>query len=338
MKKLPITLALLSAFSAPAMAQQSSAVTVYGIADLGLVYENGGTSGSTTKLQSGVQSGSRLGFRGTEDLGNGLAAKFVLETGIAMDTGGFNQGGTAFARQAYAGLSGNFGSLTLGRQYSPLYLLIDDIDPFGTGMAGQATNLINADSASGAGGATRVNNAIKYTSPAFSGITGELLYGLGEVQGNNTALRQFGLSLGYGNGPLVVRVAHHQAEDAAGNDHSRQTMLGARYDFGPASVNAGYMDNKGLGIESRDYLIGATAPLGAGKFMISYIRKDDRTAADSDANQWALGYTYALSKRTNLYTAYAKIKNDNGATYTVGSATNGGSGDKAFNVGVRHAF
>jgi len=82
-----------------------------------------------------------------------------------------------------------------------------------------------------------------------------------------------------------------------------------------------------------------TVPVGpAGTVMASYIRKDDKTTNNQDAQQWALGYSQALSKRTSAYVAYAKIKNKNGAGYTVGNNTEVGSGDKAFNVGMRHSF
>jgi predicted porin len=119
-KKTLIALAILGAFTGVASAQTS--VTVYGVADAGLVFEGGGAAGSVTKLSTGVQSGTRLGFKGVEDLGGGLSAKFLLETGIKIDTGGFNQGGTAFGRQDYVGLEGGFGSVTLGRQYTPVFI------------------------------------------------------------------------------------------------------------------------------------------------------------------------------------------------------------------------
>ncbi|MEG1055076.1 MAG: porin, partial [Janthinobacterium sp.] len=86
-------------------------------------------------------------------------------------------------------------------------------------------------------------------------------------------------------------------------------------------------------------LVGATVPVGpAGTVMASFIRTNDKAATNADADQWALGYSYALSKRTSTYASYAKIKNKNGAGYTVGNNSNVGSGDKAFNVGVRHSF
>jgi predicted porin len=84
--------------------------------------------------------------------------------------------------------------------------------------------------------------------------------------------------------------------------------------------------------------MGVAVPLRAGKLLASYVRHDDRTAAGKDASQWGLGYNYPLSKRTDFYSAYARINNRHGAAYTVGNATDKGSGNSAFDLGVRHSF
>lgn len=329
MKKSLLALAVLSTFTGIASAQTSLAV--YGLVDAGIVSERGGPAGNVTKLTSGVQSGTRLGFRGTEDLGGGLAAKFVLETGIAADTGGFNQGGLAFGRQAYVGLTSNWGAVTLGRQYTPHYLALVDVDPFGAGLAGNAANLIPTT--------LRMNNTIKYTSPAYSGFIGELAYGFGEVPDDNTANSQIGAAIGYTNGPLLVKLAHHRIENPTATDHSSNTLLVGKWDFGIAAASLGFGETKGTGtIDSREWIIGASAPFGPNTFLLSYIRNDDRSGTNNDANQWALGYTYAMSKRTNFYASYASISNDNTAGYTVGNASETGTGDKAFNIGIRHTF
>ena len=89
---------------------------------------------------------------------------------------------------------------------------------------------------------------------------------------------------------------------------------------------------------SRDMLLGASVPFGMTTLMASYIRKNDRTAYDQDAHQWGVGLSHALSRRISLYTAYARIKNKHGAGYTLGNNTEAGSGDSAFNLGVRHLF
>jgi predicted porin len=146
MKKSLLALAVFGAFVGAAQAQSN--VTLYGVVDVGFVHDSGAVGGSTaglvkTRISSGVESGSRLGVRGVEDLGNGLKAKFVAETGFGADTNasGFCTGGNQFmGRQAYVGLEGGFGSLTAGRQYNPWFLSMSDADPFGTGLAGNIAN------------------------------------------------------------------------------------------------------------------------------------------------------------------------------------------------------
>lgn len=329
MKKLFIALAMLGGAASATYAQTS--LNIYGVVDAGVVYERGGAVGNVTKLTSGVQSGSRLGFKGREELGGGLSAKFLLESGFGLDNGTMGQGGLLFGRQAYVGLGSRWGDVTLGRHETPHFIALDDIDPFGTGLAGSATNLMST--------VVRMNDTIKYSTPAWSGFVGELAYGFGEVPGDNSGNRQIGAAIGYTNGPLVVRLAHHEAENITATDDASNTLLAGKYDFGRAAASVGVGVNKGLGaLDNRDYMLGVTVPIGAGAVLASFIRKDDRTGFNADADQWALGYTHALSRRTNFYTSIARIRNDPGASYTVGNATEAGSGDKAFNIGIRHRF
>jgi predicted porin len=355
MKKSLLVLAIFGAFAGVASAQSS--ITTYGIVDLGVVRETGGlnkdgsAAGSVTRLGSGIQSGSRLGFKGTEDLGGGLKGLFQLETGIAADTGGFNQGGVAFARQSWVGLEGNFGMVSMGRQYSSQFIALDNIDPFGTGLAGNSSNLFTFPND------IRMNNSIKYAAPSIGGFTADVVYGLGEVAGNASAKRSVGGSVGYAAGPLLVNLSY-QKDNAAANTapavttvstgSTKNTQLSGSYDFGIAKLAAAYRKDKAdaivtssgpsLKVDADNLLLGVTVPFGASSFLASYIRHNDKLSANQDANQFALGYTYAVSKRTNLYTSYARISNDNGARFTVSDATAGGTNDKAFNVGIRHKF
>ena len=329
MKKSLLALAALGIIGSSAQAQTS--LTIYGVVDAGFVYEDGNPAGSVSKLQSGVQSGSRLGFRGTEDLGGGLSARFVLETGIAIDTGGFNQGNLAFARQAHVGLGGGWGAVTLGRQYTPHYTTLLAVDPFQAGLAGSAQNLILSP--------TRMNNTIRYITPAWSGFIADFAYGFGEVLDNSTGNQTWGAALGYTYGPFLFKLAHHRQENITNTDHSRTSLAAFTWDFTVAKAYLGYNESRAFGgTESRDFLVGVTAPFGPSTFIASYIKKDDRSGLGNDADQWALGLTYAISKRTNFYVAYGDIGNDNAANFTVNTATDTGTGDSAFNLGVRHAF
>lgn len=335
MKKSLLALAVLGAFAGVASAQSS--VTLYGKIDLSYVNE-GGPAGTTNKLTSGVSGGSRIGLRGAEDLGGGLKAIFTAETGFCADStagGGFCTGGGVFmGRQAFVGLDGGFGKLTLGRQYTPQFLVMANADPFGFGYEG---SIANATSYS-----LRANNAVIYSIPNMSGFGASAMYAFGEKTGNNSAGQEMGLSLGYNNGPLGVNYGYDKLKDAVtGNtDTTRSTLVGS-YDFGVVKPVLLYHTAKNSavgGIDNRSLMAGLTAPLGAGSLMFSYIKTNDRTAAKKDTSQVAIGYQYNLSKRTGVHVSYAKISNKNGAAYTVGNATDGGTGDRGFAVGVVHNF
>lgn len=324
MKKSLLALAVFGAFAGAASAQSS--VTIYGVADIGLTWTRSDSTSTRVGLDSGIQSGSRLGFKGTEDLGGGLSASFQLENGFNLDNGTLGQGGRIFGRQAWVGLNGGFGSVKFGRQYMPIFTAVDSIDPFGTGLAGDASGWLGANIFNNID--IRSSNAIDY-SISVAGFSVEAQYGLGEVAGNTSANRQLGLSVGYANGPINVVLAHESVNDATGNGAAKATFLGGSYNFGPATVHAAFDTEKTdngvvTTLDYRDWMLGVSAPVGpAGTVMASYIHADDRTAANFDQNKFAIGYTHALSKRTNLYTSYGRI-NQNGVS--------------TFNAGIRHKF
>lgn len=340
----PAVVLLAALAAAPSWAQ--STATVYGLMDLGFVRESGGPNGANAnKLTSGVSSGSRLGFKGTEDMGGGLSAFYTLEMGPLADTGALAQGGLTFGRLAVVGLQGSLGSVTLGRQYTPVALVQTETDPFATGLAGDSANLI---SAGGAGGNNRMDNTVRYAYTHSSGFTADLVYGFGEVESNASLKRQYGGAFGYVSGPAYVKIGYHNVNDAKGVP-GWLTFLGAKYDFGFAIAHFNYVVNKGSAVfgivnaDSRDVMVGITVPYGQGRFIASYIHKDDRTPQNYDANQIAFGYLYFISKRTNFYTSIARIDNNAPAGsktgfYRVGNATEQGIGSRGFNLGIRHAF
>ncbi|MEG0879740.1 MAG: porin [Janthinobacterium sp.] len=351
MKKIAIVAGLATTLGAlPAAHAQSSvepsSVTLYGLMDAGLVQEGG-----VSKLTSGVSAGSRLGLRGTESLGNGLHAVFTLEAGVLSDTGRSDQAGQLFGRQAFVGIDSPLGMLTVGRQYNLQSQALTDVaDPFEGGLAGAATNLAGYS-------ATRIDNTVRYTSPELRGVTATVMYGAGEHTGMAADQRSLGLALGYVNGPLTLRLARQSRAGEPGKADVNNTILAGNYNFGVATAFAGYGRNTGDGStmffaenpygaaqaptqssDSRDAIVGVSVPLGATTLLASYVRKDDRDAANRDAQQLAIGATYALSKRSKVYLAYAHIRNRNDAAYLVGNATEAGSGNRAFNIGMRHAF
>lgn len=363
MKKTLIAVAALAAVGA---ASAQSSVTAYGIVDLSITSSRGNAAGTNvTRLDSGSAAGSRLGFRGTEDLGGGLKANFVAETGFCADsnapatgnaagTPNFCTGGNNFmGRQAFVGLSGGFGTLNLGRQYTPAFVALTALDPFGSGTDAQAVTMFENyggyQTNQNYTGNPRNNNAIQYSLPNLGGLFATVNYSLGEVAGNNTAGRGTGLSAGYANGPLYVVLAYQKTNNATASDSRKGSLLGATYDLGVAKLHFGYGRTKNdtltntVGVlvqygDAANTLLGVTVPLGSGALKASYVRHNDRSATNYDANQFGIGYDYNLSKRTTVYTVLSKVSNKNGAFYTTANATVAGIGDKAFNLGVRHSF
>ena len=346
MQKTLIAIALLTATGA--VSAQSS-ITIYGKIDLGLVIDSGASAGKSVRLSSGVTGGSRLGFKGSEDLGGGYKAGFVLETGFCADSaapvvsGGasvpnFCTGSNQFmGRQARGDLSGAFGTLSGGRQYSLGYLNLTTIDPFGTGYAGQVNNIVDASG-------VRLNNSVHYTTPSFAGLSASGEVALGETTGNWKAGRVLGAAVSYAAGPAYAGFSFYDLANPNGVGSARRDyLLGGTYDFGVVKAHALVEKANGdptgaIGLDTLDLMAGVSVPLGGGSLLASYIRHDDRGALDRDANQAGVAYNYPLSKRPAVYTAFARIVNDNGATFHVGNATETGIGNKAFNLGVVHNF
>ena len=371
MKTSYLALALLSPFAVAAQTPSSTLsppsttatapVTIYGTVDAGFVGD-GGCAGPCAhgQLDSGVETGSRLGFSGREALGDDLSAVFTLEAGFQTDTGKSDQNGRLFGRQAFVGLdSARLGAVTMGRQYNLEYqVLVDVADPFKGGLAGTASNLIGYS-------VMRYDNSIKYVTPTSHGWSAAALYSFGESPNSSATNRAYGASLGYADGPVNVSVAHQRKDnpgdftsaDNVIDQSASNTLVAANFKVGAATAYAAFGRDKGVGSspwdasnpygalvlatpsnDSRDMLAGLAMPLGATTLMASYIHKDDRSLLNQDADQLAVGMTYALSRRTDVYAAVAKIRNKNGANYTVGNATSAGHGDRAVNVGIRLSF
>lgn len=366
MQKKLIALAVAGLMSAPVFAQSN--VTIYGLIDMGYKWQGDNVTsgvGSRQAVDSGISAANRLGFRGTEDLGNGLKASFVYETGLNGDTAGFVGGG--FHRQSYVALSGNFGTVALGRQYTPQHLWTVAIDPFGKGNVGSAGNVLAQDS--------RLDNLAAYVSPTFGGFSVVAAFtnshtgnesrdnkAAATVLGNGDFgdVRVWALAPSYKNGPLFVGLNIHQGRENVQNsglDALKVWDLYGSYDLGVVKLGAIYgkrtiETTAGQDIEMTQWLLGATVPVGAsGKVLASYNHRTtdfDNGTGDARVGQWAVGYEHALSKRTSLYAAYAH-QNQNSRqeafstgmfAVSVGDATSGnGQGyQRGLAVGVRHTF
>ena len=328
MKKSLIALAVLAA-SGAAMAQSS--VTLYGVVDTGLTYSKGEESvyGMT---HVGGNVNSRLGFRGVEDLGNGLKATFNLESGFSADDGTnyMGQDGLAFTRTSTVGLAGNFGEVRLGRMLTSSYLAVSRYDAFGdTGIgASLAWNIPQT------GYAPRTENAISYTSPNFSGFKIGAEYGFGEKQKARDS-RYFGMGATYDNGPLSLglgydRLNSNTMDGLLAASDLKTVHLGGAYNFGVAKLLAFYKQSKVSNAPKfKTFGLGVSAPVGAaGEVRASYNNykiSDDNGKAD----QLSLGYVHNLSKRTALYGTYSYIKNKDGLDFEL----NGAMGDAGLKDG-----
>lgn len=224
----------LAASASAGTAAAGTGVELYGVIDMALVHESGGQA-ALTKLTSGVESGSRFGLRGREDLGGGRAAVFVLESGFRADTGQAGQGGRLFGRQAYVGLESRLGTVTLGLQLTPQYLAMAAADPFDTGMAGDTENLM--------GFAGTMESSVKYASPRWHGVNVELAYASGDKSGQQRGGHAAGGAFSYTSGPLAVHVGHHRRSNPAApapepdQEPASNTLLAAVYDFGVAKTH-----------------------------------------------------------------------------------------------------
>ena len=355
MKKSLLALAVLGTFAGAASAQTN--VTIYGIVDAGINYDKGKfPEGKKWSLASGQYNGSRLGFKGTEDLGGGLSAIFTLENGFNVDDGTLGNSGRLFGRQAWVGLNGGFGTVKLGRQYSVMYNALALIDPFGINQAGDAQRVYGY----GLGKVdpmSRSDNTVTYSTQDFAGFSGQAGYKFGETAGSfNTGSSKF-VGANYTKGPLNVVAAYQNTDGVAfgatttalgaivaptglgaATARVKTGFIGTTYDFGVVKAHLGYGNTKADAtgeLKIRNYLVGFTAPVGTGSVYGSWNRNDIKQISAGASNQYAIGYSYPLSKRTLLYTSFAYTKNDSGVR--LNAATNGQS-DREFQAGFRHSF
>ncbi|MES2152713.1 MAG: porin [Pseudomonadota bacterium] len=435
-------------FAAPVLAQSS--VTVYGIADAGLMK----ASGSTTRVVSGIADGSRLGFKGTEDIGGGFKAIFNLEARIELDNGGQkptllsdNQGfyltkgmgpgfnavlaplgasgaalsagvlqsirsglqvkgspavnpeGALFDRTSMVGLITPGGAIMIGRMYTPGYEVFAAADVFETGTAGTWGGITGGSAGFTALGADiRSQKSVQYRFATPAGWGGSAMYGV-KGSGYLGRYNKFeGLALTYKANGLDVGVGHNRGYDQNDQVSLVTSTIGGSYVIPDSNLKvfAGYHDQRNrhsvlladytaayngviapgiaaqlapagaatataLGnamrtvflnnigansqVDASSYQVGLHYKVGAGRIMASVAYQNDRTPSNSDATLYAVGYDYNLSKRTDVYTVAASIKNKNDGQYIPGAAGSpGGFGltpgesTRAYQVGIRHRF
>jgi len=292
-------------------------VNVYGNVDLSFgSFENldleTGESDSVAKVESGVHTGSFLGFKGSEDLGGGLKAFFVLESDIGADVGASD---TKFwERTSELGLAGDFGTIKLGNSRSLGFLANAAYNPFPvTGMM-NTSQYVN--------GHGNYDNAITYMSPNFSGFTVAAQYGASEVDGVDS---DFGISLNYGAGPLAVGFTYSTEVDGSLD----RWQIGGSYDFGAAKLfgQIGQNEFDGVDDSSKVFQFGVTVPVSAqGTILASFAQNK---FGDVKTRDFSALYDHALSKRTSAYAGLKSVRfSADGESETLNN----------FAVGIKHSF
>ncbi|AEF88682.1 putative porin precursor transmembrane protein [Delftia sp. Cs1-4] len=348
MNKPSLLVLSLTALSGAAFAQSS--VTLFGVVDANIGYGSGSVASRTSLSGSGLNS-NRLGFRGTEDLGGGLAASFWLEAGFNVDTGtGLstntnNQasgvtpaGGLTFNRRSTVSLSGPWGEVRMGRDYTPQYWNLGYMDVFGNVGAGSAlpaTIPITGPTA------VRASNSIGYLSPkVLGGFAVQVAHYRGENasgaanSGDGTG---GGVRLTYDNGPLTAGLGWGRTKYAAGDTYQRNVLLG--WDFGVAKLYGGYSRDAAGSVNATGHSLAVSVPVGVGEFKAGYSRYKTDAAGSPDAKKLAIGYVHNLSKRSALYATLAHVTNSGGSAHALnGSITAPNGSSRGVDLGFRHAF
>jgi len=351
MKRTAIAIALFAMTGTAAYAQSN--VTVYGLLDAGVEYvtKANAAGDSLVRQTSGGTNTSRIGFRGTEDLGGGLKALFQLEGGILLDTGASD--GALFGRQANVGLEGQFGRLVAGRSYSTTYDFLLPFDPMGYAPLYSWATSSNATGARRDGMLTGVSNLLKYQG-TFGGIKVGASYGFGEVAGSTTDSARYALGGGYTAGPasfaLVYERTNGNVAASGAYDKTNTIHLGLGYELSKdMSLKGGYRNYKrslasGVAdLRSDLYWAGvnynATPALALTTTLYYQNIKNVASGSDADPTMLVLQAKYALSKRTFLYatTGYARGKNDRLVSLSRDDA-GFGTNQTGVALGVQHRF
>lgn len=331
-------------------AAQTSNVTIYGIVDAGPeIINNAGAKGNTLeRISSGNLTGSRIGFRGVEDLGGGLAAVFTLENGLDVSTGTALQGGRMFGRQAFVGLQGRWGSLLVGRQNS---LQLEWMSKYNTMNNSTWSSKVHDTSFS-----DRIDNAVKYTVKVADPVAISMYYSTGynstkggEIAGAAKAGRQYGIGTQYTGGTMRLGAVYDSKNGltaVSASDTDRHLTLGARYRLADnVEAMGGYLfrkqDTANVVTRTDLYWIGAAWQItGPFQLTASYYHTDLK-GSDQDPSSIVTSLKYTLSKRTDLYLINSYVMNRGGSNLGVngfGADITPGSNQFGTMFGIRHTF
>jgi predicted porin len=315
-----------------------------------------GCDGCGARFDSGLAGESRIGVRGTENVGRGVSLIFALEAGLPQDSARAGQGSLLFGRQAYAGSAGEQFKGAMG----------GGATRFMDNFAGKFTGNFTANFVGNIDSGLQAGDSISVYSREVNGAPAGAPYAFGERARDAAANRAWGLSVGFERGPLTIRLAHQNRDvapvapaTAMGNNmDAKNSILAANLRVGSATAYAAYSANRGWGssplfnpdnpysasmaatpsLDSRDVLVGLALPCGPATLLASWVRKNDRDLSNRDANQLALGASYTLSRRTDFYASYSRISNRGGAGYGLANAASSAAASSALNLGMRHGF
>jgi predicted porin len=355
----------LAAAGASAFAQSSqttverTAVTMFGVADITVGYGEGSLS-HLLQLYSGGNATSRLGFKGFQDLGGGLAAGFWLEMGYTLDNGLGMAGNTnnqldgatpanvnSFNRRATVSLIDRWGELRLGRDNTAAYRNRQDMDPFDNNGVGTTEPQVETIAGPTS---TRASNMIGYFLPQdLGGVFGEAQYFLGEnVSGTGQSSSRDGTGysarLGYTVGDFAMAAAASKVHygQTATFGTVRVFNIGAAYDFQLARVTIGYYRDSvdsAPPVVRKGFVLGAIVPVGLHQLKMAYSSYGTREPGDPATRKLSLGYVYNLSKRTALYVTGAYVHNSGGASVALnGASTAPNESSRGMDLGMRHKF
>lgn len=323
----------------PVYAQSS--VTLYGVVDNAIEYQNGG-AGAVTRMTSGGLYASRYGLKGSEDLGGGLKANFQLEQGFSGATGAAANAADAFNRQAWIGLSGGFGEVRFGLQNTPQYIFLNpELDP--VAVMSMGSPMLNFNSLT-----IRESNAISYFTPTLYGFTAQFMVAMRDSTTKPTNGFQFyNAAVRYENGPFRAAAGFEQAQNATGSSVLRVLNVGTSYGLGNARFFLAYHDENQSDNSIRRDTYEASGSYrfdAADQLALMYGYAHDRTGAGNNAQQIRLTYEHYLSVRTTLYASAGFINNRNKAAFTLnGTAYAGvtvapGSNTRGVILGIVHKF
>lgn len=349
MKKSLIALAVASVVSAPAFAATSN-VDVYGVFGVAFDMVNFDDNTSDEKANKVSSTSSRIGFKGSEDLGGGLSGVWQIENGVNLD----GASGTWGSRNTFLGLSSkSLGTVLLGNHDTAYKSATGKLDVFADTIADYNSIIGSVDSGFGIFD-TRATDSVSYMSPSMSGFGFGLTYGARDESAVEPADENlWSAAVTYANGPLFASLAYEKLNDFADVSGADQKgmKLGLGYTFGNTTLGGAYerLSQSGTGSVDRNaWYVSAKHAMGNIALKAAYgnAGESDVVAGDDGAKFYAIGADYSLSKRTTAYALYTKLSNDNNANYHLGgSASTGGitsaaagTDPSAISLGVKHSF